>query len=100
MAIIKVTLLLKLLQTNFMFLFDFNIHTVHYLKLSISPLTISMVQTTLLQLQLHTIDFIYYVGGHGALNLFDMIPIFLYMIFAGQQCKPEFIPHLRPVHFL
>ena len=45
------------------------------------------------------IDFIYYVGGHGALNLFDMIPIFLYMIFAGQQCKPEFIPHLRPVHF-
>ena len=79
MAIIKVTLLLKLLQTNFMFLFDFNIHTVHYLKLSISPLTISMVQTTLLQLQLHTIDFIYYVGGHGALNLFDLIPIFYYI---------------------
>ena len=45
------------------------------------------------------IDFIYYVGGHGALNLFDMIPIFLYMIFAGQQCKTEFIPHLRPIFY-
>ena len=57
-----------------------------------------MVQTALLLLQLHMIDFIYYVGGHGALNLFDLIPILLYMFFAGQQCKTEFIPHLRPVH--
>ena len=24
--------------------------------------------------------------------------LLLYMIFAGQQCKTEFIPHLRPVH--
>ena len=83
----------------------------NYLHLSIYKLapsqsapTILLLKTFLwfkrhliLLLQLHMIDFIYYVGGHGALNLFDMIPIFLYMIFAGQQCKTEFIPHLRPI---